>query len=66
MDVDLDELIKRAHTPNFKIMEYDVSVQPPYLTMGYLLDKSTVEIAYRFVCFLRLCQDRLNELIMRL
>ena len=29
MDVDLDELIKRDHTANVKIMEYDVSLQPP-------------------------------------
>ena len=35
MDVDLDELIKRAHTPNFKNHEYNVSVQPTYLSIGY-------------------------------
>ena len=35
MDVDLDELIKRANTVMLKIMEYDISLQPRYLSMGY-------------------------------
>ena len=35
MAVDLDELIKRDHTLMLKIIEYDVSLQPAYLSMGY-------------------------------
>ena len=48
MDVDLDELIKRANTPNVKIMEYNVSVQPTYLSMGYSVYVYSKRFTYVF------------------